>query len=186
MAEYNSAFMHTMAREGGYVNHPLDRGGETFCGISRKHHPDWPGWALLDEYPEGLRDNLKTSPDLLRLVSDFYLAKFWAPLRLTEIDSQVIANELFDSAVNCGTTTAARWLQQAINLLSQPDIKVDGRVGSQTVGAANLLIDTVGEGPLLKTLNGLQFEHYHTLAYVDPSQEVFFKGWLTRVWEVRP
>jgi len=184
MAEFMSAFMHTMAREGGYSNHPADRGGETFRGISRKHHPDWSGWSLLDQYPTDLRDMLKDSQELMTRVADFYRTEFWAPLRLSKIASQVIANELFDSAVNCGVGTVGRWLQQAVNLLSNPDILVDGQVGSKTIGAVNLVIDVVGEGPLLKTLNGLQFEHYHSIVDRDASQEVFFKGWLTRVWEI--
>jgi len=185
MAEFKSAFLHTMSREGGYSNNPADRGGETFRGIARNFHPDWPGWSVIDAIHVDTRDGYKGDPELTKLVADFYRGSFWNPLRLTEIDSQVIANELFDSAVNAGVGAAARWLQRAVNLLSQPDISVDGKVGSKTIGAVNLLISTVGEGPLLKTLNILQGMHYLEIVERSPSQEVFFKGWLTRVWEVR-
>ena len=44
MAEFSEAFTQTAAHEGGYSNDPLDRGGETYRGIARVHHPDW---ALL-------------------------------------------------------------------------------------------------------------------------------------------
>ena len=31
--------------EGRYSNDPDDPGGETYCGISSVHHPDWSGWG---------------------------------------------------------------------------------------------------------------------------------------------
>lgn len=38
-----------LGHEGGYANHPADKGGETYRGISRKANPDWVGWKYIDE-----------------------------------------------------------------------------------------------------------------------------------------
>jgi lysozyme family protein len=185
MANFNIAFLPTMAREGGYSNHPKDRGGETFRGITRKNFPFWPGWHKIDAVTQDARDSLKDDPELMQLAAKFYRQTFWDQLGLDQVESQAIACELFDSSVMVGAPRAAFWLQRTVNLLSRPKIVEDGRIGPRTIGAVNLLSDTLGEGPLMKTLNGLQFEYFHSIVNRDPIQEVFFKGWLTRVWEVR-
>jgi len=186
MADYTRAFrlslLGMLVKEGGYSNNPADRGGETFCGISRRYHPDWPGWPVIDATPAAERDKLTNDPDMGQVVAAFYHAEYWQPLRLDEIRSEAVASELFDSAVNVGKGRAARWLQHAVNLLSSRQIAEDGAVGPVTIAAANAVIKDYGGRPLLTTLNGLQFEHYHRLVEADPSQRVFFRGWLSRVW----
>ena len=49
MANFNESFNITLGYEGGYSNDPDDAGGETYKGISRRYHPGWKGWALIDE-----------------------------------------------------------------------------------------------------------------------------------------
>jgi lysozyme family protein len=39
----------TLKHEGGYANHPADKGGETYRGITRKHNSEWEGWRYIDE-----------------------------------------------------------------------------------------------------------------------------------------
>ena len=49
MADFEKAFINTMGYEGGYVYDPDDAGGETYKGISRRYHPSWPGWRIIDK-----------------------------------------------------------------------------------------------------------------------------------------
>ena len=70
MANYHIALQEVLKNEGGYVNDPDDSGGETYKGIARRFHPDWIGWAYVDN-----RDF--KNPNLDKLVSDFYYIKFW-------------------------------------------------------------------------------------------------------------
>ena len=132
MAGFNEAFSKTMLHEGWYSNDPADPGGETFKGISRRYHPDWPGWDYVDR-----RD---FSHELENLVREFYLKTFWEPLNLSECPLQPLANELFDTSVNCGTRMAVVFLQRAINALNQygkktEDVVVDGVLGPKTMNA---------------------------------------------------
>ena len=60
-----------MEYEGGYVNHPNDPGGETYKGISRRAHPNWKGWQLIDQK--------KPVPE--QLVQEFYYNNYWLRLR---------------------------------------------------------------------------------------------------------
>ena len=54
MANFQQAFQHTAAAEGGYSNNPKDKGGETYRGIARKYWPDWAGWIIVDEYKRNM------------------------------------------------------------------------------------------------------------------------------------
>ena len=49
MADFSTAHAPVAVWEGGYGNHPADRGGETLCGIARGCHPDLALWKLLSE-----------------------------------------------------------------------------------------------------------------------------------------
>ena len=46
MADFSTAHAPVAVWEGGYGNHPADRGGETLCGIARGCHPDLALWPL--------------------------------------------------------------------------------------------------------------------------------------------
>ena len=45
MADFQPAFEKMIRNEGGYTLHNVasDRGGQTFAGIARNFHPNWPG-----------------------------------------------------------------------------------------------------------------------------------------------
>ena len=49
MANFDKSFNKLILTEGGYVNDPADRGGETYLGISRVHHPDSLMWPIIDD-----------------------------------------------------------------------------------------------------------------------------------------
>lgn len=165
MADFEIAFNRTMKSEGGYVLHtvPGDRGGMTYAGISRKYNPDWAGWVLIDA---GNLDVVKLSD----LVGDFYVEKYWDRIWGNEIDSQEIANVLFDFAVNAGVRTAVRLAQQVLNILA------DGVVGKQTVAAFN----SVGSGEFVANYALAKIARYAAIVNRDRSQKKFLLGWVNR------
>ena len=73
MALFEKALLKTSAHEGGYVNDPTDRGGETYRGISRKFYPDWPGWEVVDDALAQGRE----VPNMDLLVQRFYKKNYW-------------------------------------------------------------------------------------------------------------
>lgn len=181
---FDQAYDNLLLAEGGYSNHPADRGGETFCGISRVHHPDWPGWAMIDGYKQrGVRKEDYNTEFLMAQVKNFYRLEYWNKLCCDELPAR-IACELFDSAVNCGRETAVRWLQRAVNLFADQKILIeDGVIGGQTIAKATVQVANWGDIHLLKALNGQQYSHYQQLVEKNPQQRVFLRGWLSRVWE---
>lgn len=200
MASFEKAHPITKAFEGGYVDVPSDRGGETVDGISRNYHPTAKVWKYVDmaKRTVGIDSNkintyLKSIPQFAAARDEFYKANFWDVNNLDLIDSQLVANELYDTGVNQGTKSAAKYLQYSLNFLNQnqriyPDIKVDGDVGPttiRTVASCLKYYERYGrefsESTLTKAINGEQYLRYRTIVLMDPSQEVNFAGWLRRV-----
>ncbi len=183
---FEIAFAKTvLGHEGAYSDHPADRGGETFYGIARRRHQGWEGWPILDSYSLAEKQALTLDDDLelAELVTEFYHACFWQPLNLSAIKSAKLTSELFDSAVNVGVNRAGRWLQRAINLIdTDARLAFDGVIGPATLAALERVYHRHGDAALLKLLNLQQGQHYIRLVDRDPSQAIFLRGWLTRVW----
>ena len=164
---FKKAFCELIGIEGGYVNDPTDRGGETKYGISKKSYP-----------------NVDIKNLTLAQAQEIYYRDFWKHPRmnLDLIPDYAIALELFDTGVNTGSGTARRMLQESLNLMNRngknfPDLVVDGIIGGKTFDA----YQQVDKKILLKVLNGLQFMRYTEICLADPAQERFFNGWMQRV-----
>lgn len=185
MADFLKAYEHTLKVEGGYSNHGLDKGGETYKGIARNFWPLWAGWVVIDQYKESSQfpKNIKDS-EVDPYVQKFYLDNFWNKLSLSSIKDQNVAEEVFDTAVNMGSTTAVKILQEACNLLNNrgklyEELEIDGKIGSKTIGVVNA---HPHPKTLFNLLNIMQGARYVDICRKNPSQEVFMRGWLnTRV-----
>lgn len=184
MADFKTALKVTSRNEGGYANVTGDKGGETYRGIARNFWGYWEGWLIIDRYkletPLNLLDSkLAQDTTLQEYVDTFFKKNFWDRARLDEVNSQEIANELYDTGVNFAPGRAVRMLQEAINLTRKDlQVTVDGLIGPKTIEAAN-----THSSPqyLYKMLNVLQGEAYIEIVRRDPTQEKFLKGWFTRV-----
>lgn len=189
MANFLKAFALTGGHEGGYANDPDDRGGETYKGIARKHFPNWRGWKIIDLYKKTARSiaaleaMLAKDASLQAAVEEFYKAEFWNRLSLDQVNDQAIANELYDTGVNCGVKVSGTFLQRTLNVLNNgaklyADLIVDGAVGAKTIAVLN---SHPRPATVLKVLNVLQGYKYISIAEANPSQEKFMNGWLNRV-----
>jgi lysozyme family protein len=161
--------------EGGYSTHPADSGGETMYGITAKV-------ARAHGYTGPMANLPRT------VAEDIYRQQFWDSLRLTDIAraSLAVAAEVADTAVNCGTGTAARFVQTALNAFNlnatlYPDLTVDGAIGPKTVQALEAYLrhrGDEGETVLLRALNSLQGAYYIDLSQRRAKDEAFVYGWL--------
>lgn len=132
MAVFEKAFAKTVTAEGGYVNNPNDRGGETYMGITRKNYPKLKMWATIDKLKNvlskrDLNSKLSKDEDIQKEVKDVYKKNYWTPLKLDLINSQRVANEFFDISVNCGTKAAIKSMQRTAGLVET------GRMNTQTI-----------------------------------------------------
>ena len=164
-----------IAREGGFVDHPDDRGGPTRYGITE---------AVARS--AGYSGAMSALP--LALARDIYRRRYWQAPKFDHVAMRMpaAAAELFDTGVNMGLAVAAGFLQRALNVLNRggrdwPDLAVDGEVGPRTLAALDGLAwhrGARGERVLVKALNALQGARYIALAEAQPSQESFVFGWL--------
>lgn len=174
MSSFDFAIEHTFTAEGGarFTDHPADAGGATRWGVTegvaRKH---------------GYTGDMRMLPRELAL--QIAKQEFWRPLRLEEIESDLVAAEIFDTAFLSGPRTAAKIAQRATNLMyadsDLPLVKIDGVIGPQTLGAINGLLPRY-ERHLLAALNGYQFVHFTEVAKKRPQNaRPFLRGWMLRL-----
>lgn len=116
MAEFKPAYKKTGGFEGGYVDDPTDRGGETYCGIARKFHPNWEGWLKLKSFMPMKKGQVIHDSEIEGLVANFYKREFWDKVRGDMITDQAIAEKLYDRAVNFGIKEAVRQTQAALGI----------------------------------------------------------------------
>ncbi len=168
MASFEKAYNLMIFNEGGYVDHTVDgdRGGQTYAGIARKFHPDWAGWDYID-------DNDTSSPELKEHVVLFYKDEFWDEVRGDDIISQLIANSIFDFAVNAGVDTASKLAQQVVGE------RRDGVIGPITLAAINEY-DSLTEDNFLSNYALAKISRYVQIVGRDRSQGKFLLGWLRR------
>lgn len=172
MAEAERAFDFIQEFEGGGKLHtiPGDPGGTTKWGFSQRANPD------VDI------ENL-TRGKALKLFRE----RYWDPLRLDEVKSQKIANEVSEFGFNAGIHTGTYVAQQAANYVLSlepsgwPELTLDGQLGPKTLQALNAIYDAgaVHVAAWLGRFNLLQLKYYRS---VDNSLvERFFVGWTRRV-----
>lgn len=175
MASFEQAYNLTMGAEGGYANNPNDRGGETYKGVSRKNHPNWTGWKTIDEVkatnPASLNAAVAQQAGLQAAIHNFYQLNYWDPNRTGEIDDQQLANQVFDTAVNSGTGTAAKFLQQVAG------VKVDMQIGPITLAAVN---GADAKSIYTKFVDARR-QFYERIIAANPSQKQFEKSWFSRL-----
>jgi lysozyme family protein len=171
-------------REGGYVDHPADKGGPTCFGITE-------AVARANGYRGSMRDLPREEAGAI------YRRLYWRRPRFDAVAerSEAIAAELFDTGVNMGPAVAITFLQRALTALNRggadyPDLVPDGRIGEQTLSALDRFLKARGqqrgETVLLRALEALQGERYLRLAERRPANEAFLYGWLAnRIGERR-
>jgi lysozyme family protein len=162
-------------REGGYANHPADRGGPTRFGITEavaRAHGYAGAMAVLPREE----------------AAAIYRRLYWLRPKFDAVAkrSPRLAAELFDTGANMGPAVAATFLQRALTALNRnggdyPDLVPDGRIGERTIAALDAFLSArgkMGEVVLLRAIEALQGERYLRLAERRPANEAFLYGWL--------
>ncbi len=170
-AAFEVCFTRIMKAEGGYVDHPLDRGGPTKFGITLK--------SLMS-----FRKKVQTAEDVKKLTENdarlFYRETFWIPLRLREIGNTGLAVLLLDQAVNRGPRTAIMSAQIAMKSVGSFAGECDGLIGDHTISSLNKVNFKQFGMAYFKTLQ----EGYVKICQNDPKQLVFMMGWLRRTHDL--
>lgn len=174
MSRVDQMIEEVIAREGGYSDHPADRGGPTRWGVTQ---------AVARG--AGYNGDMRQFP--IEAARRIYREIYWSGPGFDRVEPifPKVADELLDTGINMGPGTAGGFLQRALNALNRggadfPDMAIDGRIGSRTTGALVAFKSrrgAAGEAVLLKALDALQGERYVRLAEQRPANEAFVYGW---------
>jgi len=169
--ESDSLFVEAVAEllkhEGGYVDHPNDRGGATNWGISFRFYKSLKPDATKRDIRELTLDAAK----------QIYYEHWWVRYGYRALPFS-IGKRVFSFAVNMPSQSAHKLLQRAIRAATGEQLLEDGVLGEKTIAAAKAA-DT---GKLLGALRSEAAGYYRSLAAKNPSQKVFLKGWLNRAY----
>jgi type VI secretion system secreted protein VgrG len=162
----------TLMYEGGYSNNPLDKGGETYRGITKKNFPWWKGWAYVSAAkPSPGQYVLKAEP----FVHDFYYATFFEANRFHQLNSVKVATALFDYAVHGGYSV--KGLQALLNNKFAANLVDDGKIGPLTIEAIN----KANESKLITAIMEWRKGYLKAVVKNDPTQKAFENGWNNRL-----
>lgn len=166
MARFELSLQLVLSHEGSFVDHPLDKGGPTQNGIS------------LRFYKKRIKPDA-TAQDLKNLtindIAAIYRKFFWERAPFAEIESQKLCDKVFDLHVNTGQGVCI--LQKALNAHLRIHLLTDNILGEHTLSAVN----SADVEKLYPVLIEQAKQYYRNIVKNNPSQIVFFKGWLRRL-----
>ena len=117
LTTFNEIIEEILEHEGGYVNDPLDAGGETNFGIAKRFYPNVDIKNLTKEQAKKI-----------------YHQDYWRPAKCDAVPSH-LRYIYFDMCVNFGRSGAVKVLQRAANAKNRDKIEVDGGIGPATLKA---------------------------------------------------
>lgn len=170
-----------IGREGGYSNHPADRGGPTRWGVTEQV-----------ARAHGYAGDMRVLPR--ERAVQIYEAQYWRDPGFAQVFLRFpeVAALLFDIGVNMGPGVAGVFLQRCLNVFNQGgahygDLIVDGRLGRVTLLALDAFRQRRGvEGGerLWEAVHALRGARYVEISEARPANEAFTYGWFGRMVEL--
>lgn len=154
-----------IAREGGYVDHPADRGGPTNYGITLGRLREWRGDPNITA--NDVRMMRRGEAALIYLNDYIHRPGFHL------IPDDHLREHVIDFGVHSGPVTAAIKLQKVVG------VKQDGLIGPDTMKA----IRRMGAAKASNLLMAERIKLFGRVVSKDHSQAVFLNGWLNRALE---
>jgi lysozyme family protein len=148
-----------LKHEGGYVNDPVDPGGETNMGISKRAYPDLDIKGLTKEKAE-----------------EIYYKDYWLKSKAPQVPDE-LRLIYFDMVVNMGKSRAVKILQTAVNAKGVKT-DIDGGIGPQTIS------NSLKSGLEPARLRSYRVKYYADLVNRKTSLEKYWYGWYRRATQV--
>lgn len=141
----------------GYVNDPLDAGGETKFGVAKNANRDLNIRSLTWEDAK-----------------EIYYQRYWLAGVCDRLPPRVAVLH-FDGCVNHGVAKANKFLQRALGVVD------DGVIGPKTV-AASFSLDPI---EICEKICDQRERFYLDIVERKPNQKRFLRGWMRRINEMR-
>lgn len=164
----DEALDHLLAEEGGWSNHPADRGGATMYGVTQATYSAW------------RKKKKRVAQSVARIskeeARELYNEEYWEAASCDKIPWP-ISYMTFDAAVNSGIKRAVQWTQGGLG------VKADGQIGPASIARCNSVV-TNGEAHALLAIVDKRAEFLARLVQRTPSQAAFLLGWWRRTLRV--
>jgi len=154
--EFKDLIEGILTREGGYVDHPSDPGGETNYGIAKRSHPK-----------EDIKNLTKER------AKEIYKKDYWNPSKASSLPSS-LQETYFDMVVNMGQRRAVKILQKACNSKGCK-LVIDGLIGKNTIRESKKIDQSI--------LQVFRILFYTDLISRKPKLADFIVGWIRRAME---
>jgi lysozyme family protein len=169
MARIDDMINDVLSKEGGYVNHPADKGGPTKFGITQ---------ATLSRFLEKAAtvDDVKNLD--LQTARDIYELRYYHQPRVDKLP-EAIQPFVFDCCVNHGPRRAIQFVQMVCNEARFGPLVTDGQMGPKTKAVADHCYASMGNWMVAALVEERKM-FYVSIVNHNESQRVFLKGWIAR------
>jgi len=150
-----------LAREGGYVDHPDDKGGATNHGITQATLAGWRRARVTVDDVKALTE---------AEARDIYRSQYIEEPGFLHILNDAVFSVVVDTAVNFGPAKATVFLQTALG------VNADGVFGPVTRKA----MDLADGAKIYRGVVAERIRYRGRRITAEPTQAVFAKGWLAR------
>lgn len=159
-----------------FLHHNEGEDGYTLGGVYQKYD-DSVDWNFIQGVVDLCDGDIKRAssmiygdPHSFNKVAEVFKHNYWDKLRLDEIESQIIAEEMFIFGVVAGNRNAARIAQAIVGATT------DGVIGSKTIAKLN----SFSESDFSKKFDEIEKLHFKKLAENNPKLGKFLNGWNRR------
>lgn len=166
-----------LKHEGGFVNHPNDRGGATNFGVTIKEYGEWIG------RPATIQDMRNMKREEAR---DIFRKKYYTKPGIDQLVPAELQPIVFDACVLYGPKRAIIFLQKIVNefgTASKTDdweTDLDGVLGPHTRKLIKEISDKYGWKAVNNAYVEERIQFCQAIVRNRPSQKVFLKGWTNR------
>ena len=177
MAAFDPAYQKLKVYEGGWANHPQDKGGETYRGIARKAWPSWSGWKRVDQIKNNrvvsatIKKQIDDDAELKAAVRQFFKTEYWDKYGFGLIESQSLAHITWDWSIGTNPRKMAAYAWIAL--------RRSGDAPSPTLTVQELA-NSKDPKDVFERFKKLRAAHHANVVKADPSQAVFLDGWNRR------
>jgi len=160
---FEKSLSHLQRIEGMYCNDPLDKGKETYCGVTKRYYPDWDGWKILD------CDISPENKQTIMSVLTYRLYKnMWDANNFGAISDSTKAKYLFEFYVH-----TPHKFYNVINHFSK------GKSGWKT-GIDSISARYINTSLSMEDVRKERIAHFFQIIENDSSQTRFIRGWVNR------
>ncbi len=162
------ALEYLLEEEGGWSNHPADRGGATMYGVTQ---------ATYNQYRKLKKQATRTVKNITKDEAfELYDVLYWRAARCDRLPWP-ISYLVFDAAVNSGVSRGVKWMQAGVG------VAPDGQVGPSTIAACQRVVDE-GDSAKVLAIVDQRVTFLARLVQSKTSQAAFLLGWWRRTLRV--